>query len=102
VDIKQMQQLMAQAQERAQEMQSRMAQVVVEASVGGGAVSAKMNGQKQLLSVTIEQTAMEGGDREMLQDLIVAAVNECGRKVDATLQSSLGSMLGGLNIPGLT
>lgn len=93
---------MAQAQERAQEMQSKMAQVVVDASVGGGAVTAKMNGQKQLISVTIEPTAMEGGDREMLQDLIVAAVNECSRKVDATLQSSLGSMLGGLNIPGLT
>ena len=100
MDFKQMQQLMEQAQQRAQEMQSKMAQVVVDASVGGGAVVAKMNGQKQLLSVTIDPSAT--GDREMLQDLIVAAVNECGRKVDATLQSSLGSMLGGLNIPGLT
>jgi DNA-binding YbaB/EbfC family protein len=64
-------------------------------------VSVKMNGQKQLLSVQIESEVFSGGDKDMLQDLIVAAVNEANRKVDEAMQNQLGSMTGGLKIPGL-
>jgi DNA-binding YbaB/EbfC family protein len=60
-----------------------------------------MNGQKQLISVKIDPEAVKSGDVEMLQDLITAAVNEAARKVDGTMQSNLGSMLGGMNLPGL-
>src|SRR5205814_1818292 len=93
--------LLAQAQRASQEIQEKMRATTVEASSGGGTVTVKMNGQKQLLSVKIEPEAVKSGDIEMLQDLITAAVNEAARKVDGTMQSNLGSMLGGLNVPGL-
>jgi DNA-binding YbaB/EbfC family protein len=78
-----------------------MRQTVVEASVGGGSVTVKMDGQKRLLSISIAPAVVQGGDMEMLQDLITAAVNEAGRKVDAAMQSTVGGMLGGLGLPGL-
>lgn len=94
--------LLAQAQRASQEIQEKMRATVVEASSGGGTVTVKMNGQKQLISVKIDPEAVKSGDVEMLQDLITAAVNEAARKVDGTMQSSLGSMLGGMNLPGLS
>jgi DNA-binding YbaB/EbfC family protein len=93
--------LLAQAQRASQEIQEKMRATVVEASSGGGTVSVKMNGQKQVISVKIDPEAVKSGDVEMLQDLITAAVNEAGRKVDGMMQSNLGSMLGGMNLPGL-
>ncbi len=93
--------LLAQAQRASQEIQEKMRATVVEASSGGGSVTVKMNGQKQLISVKIDPEAVKSGDVEMLQDLITAAVNEAARKVDGTMQSNLGSMLGGMNLPGL-
>jgi DNA-binding YbaB/EbfC family protein len=78
-----------------------METTVIEATAGGGMVSVKMNGQKQLLSVQIEPEVFSGGDKDMLQDLIVAAVNEANRKIDEALQGQLGSLTGGLKIPGL-
>ncbi len=90
------QELMSQAKLQYEQLQRKMAETVVEASSGGGSVSVKMNGQKQLLSIKIEPEAVQGGDVEMLQDLITAAVNEASRRVDQTMQSSLGGMLGGL------
>ena len=93
--------LLAQAQRASQEIQEKMRATVVEASSGGGTVSVKMNGQKQVISVKIDPGAVKSGDVEMLQDLITAAVNEAGRKVDGMMQSNLGSMLGGMNLPGL-
>src|SRR5919112_3395591 len=95
---KQLQDMIAQAQKQAQGLQQKMAETVVEASSGGGSVSVKMNGQKVLKSVTIDPEVVKSGDVEMLQDLIVAAVNEAGRKVDGELQSSLGGMLGNLGL----
>lgn len=95
------QELLAQAQRATQELQEKMRATVVEASSGGGSVSVRMNGQKQVLSVKIDPEVMKSGDVEMLQDLIVAATNEATRKVEQTMQSSLSGMLGGLNIPGL-
>jgi hypothetical protein len=93
--------LLAQAQRASQEIQEKMRATVVEASSGGGTVSVKMNGQKQLLSVKIDPEAVKSGDVEMLQDLITAAVNEATRKIDGAMQSSLGGMLSGMNLPGL-
>ena len=96
-----MQQLMKQAQKMQEQLQKQMETTVVEASAGGGMVSVKMNGNKQLLSVAIDQEVFSGNDKEMLQDLVVAAVNEGIRKVDEAMQGQLGNMTGGLKIPGL-
>lgn len=93
---KELQNLMAQAQKQAAALQEQMKQTVVEASAGGGTVTVKMNGNKQLLAVTIDPEAVKSGDVEMLQDMVLAAVNEAARKVDEAMQSSLGGMLGGL------
>ena len=96
-----LQQLMKQAQQMQEKLQKQMETTVIEATAGGGMVSVKMNGQKQLLYVQIEPDVFTGGDKDMLQDLIVAAVNEANRKVDEALQGQLGNMTGGLKIPGL-
>jgi len=96
---KQLQDMMAKAQEMQRQMQQRMQEIVVEATAGGGSVSVRMNGAKQMLSCKIESELMQSGDLEMLQDLITAAVNEAGRKVDQAMQSQLGGMLGGLGLP---
>ena len=95
------QQLMKQAQQMQEKLQKQMEATVVDATAGGGMVSVKMNGQKQLLSIQIDQDVFTSGDKDMLQDLIVAAVNEGIRKVDEALQGQLGSLTGGLKIPGL-
>ena len=75
--------------------------MTVEGSSGGGMVSIKMNGLKQVLGVKIEPDAVTSGDLEMLQDLIVAAFNEAARKVDEELSGQIGNLTGGLKIPGL-
>jgi DNA-binding YbaB/EbfC family protein len=95
-----LQEMMAQAKQHAEELQKKMAQTVVEAGAGGGSVTVKMNGQKQLLSVKIEPEVVKSGDVEMIQDLVTAAVNEASRRVDQAMQSSLGGMLGGMGLPG--
>ena len=96
-----LQQMMKQAQQMQEKLQKQMEATVVDATAGGGMVSVKMNGQKQLLSIQIEPDVFTSGDKDMLQDLIVAAVNEGIRKVDDVMQSQLGSMTGGLKIPVL-
>jgi DNA-binding YbaB/EbfC family protein len=97
VDPKQLQELVIKAQKQAQELQTQMESTVLEASAGGGAVTVKMNGQKRLLSVKIEADA--ASDVEMLQDLVMAAVNEASRKVDDAVQASVGGLLGGMGMP---
>jgi DNA-binding YbaB/EbfC family protein len=102
------QKMLGQAQEMQQQMEQRLASTVVEATSGGGAVTVKMNGKKQVLSLKIDPSAAAGlisntsgaADIEMLEDLIVAALNEAGRRADESLQSGLSGMLGGLNLPG--
>jgi hypothetical protein len=98
---RQFQEMLQQAQKQAQEIQQKMQQTIVEASSGGGTVTIRMNGQKQVLETRIDPAAVTGGDVEMLQDLVTAAINEAGRKVDAAMQSTVGGMLGGLGIPGM-
>ena len=94
-------QLMKQVQQMQAQMQQRMAELRVEGSAGGGMVKATMNGQKELLAVSIEKEAVDPNDVEMLQDLVVAAVNEAARKVDEEMQGQIGAMTGGMKIPGL-
>jgi DNA-binding YbaB/EbfC family protein len=88
-----MQQMMKQAQAMQEKMQKEMEEMVVEATAGGGVVTVKMQGTKELIAIQIDPEAIKDGDVEMLQDLIVAAVNEAGRKVDEAMKSKLGGML---------
>ena len=94
-----MRQLMKQAQEMQERLQRELAETVVQASVGGGMVTVTMSGHKQLVSVKIDPEAMDPNDPSMLEDLIVAAVNEAGRKIEETMQGKMGSMAASL--PGL-
>ncbi len=93
------QQMMKQAQKMQEQMVADMDALRVEASAGGGIISVQMSGNKELLAIKIDPEA--ASDVEMLQDLIVAAVNEAGRKCDEVVQSKLGNALGGMRIPGL-
>ena len=93
------QELMSQAKKQYEALQKKMQEVVVEGSSGGGTVTVKMDGRKQVLGVKIDPEAAKSGDLEMLQDLITAAVNAAGKKVDESMQSTMGGMLGG--IPGI-
>jgi len=93
-------QLMKQAQQMQDQMQRQMSSINVEGSAGGGMVKASMSGNKELLSITIDQQVVDPDDVEMLQDLVKAAVNEAARKVDEEMQSSMGAMTGGMKIPG--
>ena len=96
-----LQRLMSQAKEQYESLQKKMQETVVEASAGGGSVKVRMNGQKQLLAVTIDPEAVKAGDVEMLQDLVMAASNEAARKVDDAMKSTVGGMLGGMGMPGM-
>jgi len=92
-----MQSMMKQAQQMQQKMQEQIAQIRVEASAGGGMVSVKMDGHKNVLGVKIDPEV--AGDVEMLQDMVTAACNEAAKKVDEEAQSKMGGMLGGLGLP---
>jgi nucleoid-associated protein EbfC len=96
-----LQDLMTKAKSQYEALQKKMQETVVEASSGGGTVTVKMDGRKQLLSLRIDPEAVKTPDVEMLQDLVLAAVNEAARKIDAQMQSTVGGMLGGMGIPGL-
>lgn len=93
--------MLQQVQQMQAQMQQQMEALRVDGTAGGGMVKATMNGQKELLAVAIDKEAVDPADVEMLQDLVVAAVNEAARKVDEELQKSMGAMTGGMKIPGL-
>ncbi|HZR55242.1 MAG TPA: YbaB/EbfC family nucleoid-associated protein [Terriglobales bacterium] len=95
------QELMSQAKKQYEVLQKKMEETVVEGSSGGGTVTVKMDGRKQIVSIKIDPEAVKEGDVEMLQDLITAAINGAGRKVDDAMQSTMGGMLGGMGIPGM-
>ncbi len=96
-----LQDLMSQAKQQYETLQKKMQQTVVEASAGGGTITVKMDGRKQIIGIHIDPEAVKAGDVEMLQDLVTAAVNEASRKVDQEMQSSMGGMLGGMGLGGL-
>ena len=99
--MRNMQQMLGQVKKMQADMQQQLESLRVEASSGGGMVTVAMNGSKRLSSVKIDPEAVKAGDIEMLQDLVLAAVNEAGRKADEALAEKLGGLAGGLNLPGL-
>lgn len=99
-----MQQMMRQAQKMQENMvkvQQEVEAKEVEASSGGGVVTAKVNGKKELLELTIKPEAVDPDDVEMLQDLIVAAVNEALGDADEMMKTEMSKVTGGLNLGGL-
>lgn len=93
--------LMKQAQEMQSRLQETVSGIEVSQTVGGGMVEVRMAGDKSLRSVRIDPEVLDPDDPEMLQDLIVSAVNEAARKVDEEMKGALGGMAPGLGIPGL-
>ena len=96
-----MRDLMSQAKKQFEVLQKKLEETVVEGSSGGGSVTVKMDGRKQVLGIKIDPEVVKANDLEMLQDLITAAINGTARKVDDTMKSTMGGMLGGLGIPGM-
>jgi len=107
MEVSALQQMLSRLRQVQEDLQRQVNSVAVEASAGGGMVTVKMNGQKQVLDVKIEPEVFAGKDQEMLQDLIRAAVNEASRRVDDELANQMKSLAGGLpgmsglKIPGL-
>ena len=91
--------MLQQARKVQEQMQRQMADLRVEASSGGGAVHVVMSGQKFVLAMTIDPQLLKDGDAEMLQDLVMGAINQASQRVDEQMQKSVGSMLGGLGMP---
>ncbi len=103
-DLGKMKEMMGQAKQMQEQMERKLSETVIEASSGGGVVTVRMNGKKEVLRLKIEPSAVgsAGSDLELLEDLITAAVNEAGRRVDDAIKASVAGMMGGLNLPGLT
>lgn len=97
----QMQQKLARMQQDMEAAQKNVEESSFTASVGGGAVQATVSGKKQVTALTIQPDAVDPADVEMLQDLVISAVNEALRQVEEAMESAMGSVTGGLNIPGL-
>ena len=96
------QSMMKQAQEMQERLKQQMAEMRVEATSGGGMVTVVVNGSKQIESIRIDPEVVSKDEVEMLQDLIVAAMNDAARKVDERLGQSMSGLMGGLNIQGLS
>jgi DNA-binding YbaB/EbfC family protein len=103
MDMSKLQEMMGQAQHMQAQMEEKLATTTAEASSGGGLVTARVNGRKELLRLKLDPNALtaSSGDIEMLEDLITAAVNEAGRKVDSLVQASSQDMLGGMDLGNL-
>jgi DNA-binding YbaB/EbfC family protein len=107
MEVKALQSMLSQFRSVQEKLEKQIDGIVVDASAGGGMVSVKMNGQKQLLEVRVEPDVFKGKDQEMLQELIMAAVNEAARRVDEELSKQVKDLTGGLpgimgmKIPGL-
>jgi nucleoid-associated protein EbfC len=95
------QKLMKQLQQAQEKMQQEIAALRIEATSGGGMVKVAMDGQKNLLTLTIDPEVVSKDDVEMLQDLIMAAVNEAARNVDQAVQEKVGALSAGMKIPGM-
>ena len=95
------QKLLKQLQQKQEKMQEEIAALVVEATAGGGMVKVEMDGQKNLKSLKLDPEVVSKDDVEMLQDLVLAAVNEASRKVDDEVKDKLAALTGGMKIPGL-
>ena len=96
------QKMMQQAQQMQERLQKQMGEMTVEASSGGGMVTATITGHKNLVGLKIDPEVVSKEDVEMLQDLIVAAINDAHRKVDEAVANQMQGMMGGMKIPGLS
>src|SRR5262245_62399328 len=96
------QKMMQQAQQMQERLQKQMADMRMEATAGGGMVTVTVNGHKNVLSVKLDPEVVSKDDVDMLQDLIVAAINDAHRKVDETLATQMQGLMGGMKIPGLS
>ena len=94
-------QMMKQAQQMQERLQQQMAEMRVEASAGGGMVTVVVNGNKQIQSLKIDPEVVVKEDVEMLQDLILAAINDANRKAEEQLSKQMSGMMGGMKIPGM-
>ena len=107
MEVNALQQMLSRLRQVQEDLQRQVNTVAIEASAGGGMVTVKMNGQKQILEVRIEPDVFASKDQEMLQDLIRSAVNEASRRVDDELATQMKSLTGsipgipGMKIPGL-
>jgi len=101
MNFQQMQQVMKQAQQMQERLQKQAAEARVEGNAGGGMVTVVMNGAKQVQSIALDPEVVSKDDIEMLQDLIVAALNDAYRKADEEMQRNMSGAIGGLNIPGM-
>jgi nucleoid-associated protein EbfC len=99
MEVNAIQQMLSRLRQVQEDLQRQVNAVAVEASAGGGMVSVKMNGQKQIVDIRIEPDVFANKDQEMLQDLIRAAVNEASRRVDEELANQMKNLAGG--IPGM-
>lgn len=95
------QKMMKDLQRMQAKLQDEVERLEVEGSAGGGAVVARMSGRKELVGITLTAEAITPDDPGLLQDLILAAVNDAGRKVDAEIQRMTAGMTGGMGLPGL-
>ena len=96
------QKMMQQAQQMQERLQKQMAEMRIEATAGGGMVSVVVSGHKHLQSIKIDPEVVSKDDVDMLQDLIVAAINDAHRKVDEALANQMQGLMGGMRIPGLS
>src|ERR1700678_2911986 len=99
MEVKALQQMLSQFRQVQERLEKQIDELSVETSAGGGMVVVKMNGQKQLTEVRIEPDVFKGKDQEMLQELILAAVNDAARRVDEELSKQVKDLTGGL--PGI-
>jgi len=107
MEVKALQQMLSQFRQVQEKLEKQIDELSVEASAGGGMVTVRMNGQKQLMQVRIEAEVFKTKDQEMLQELVLAAVNEAARRVDEEMSKQVKDITGGLpgvmgmKIPGL-
>ncbi len=92
--------LMKEAQKMQEKIQEEIKNLVIETSSGGGMVTVKMSGEKKVLSLKIDPSIISKEEKDMLEDLIVAALNEAGERVDEEIESKVGKMTSGLGLPG--
>jgi DNA-binding YbaB/EbfC family protein len=95
------QKMMQQAQQMQERLQKQMAELRVEGDAGGGMVSVTVTGHKQVVAIKIDPEVVSKDDVEMLQDLILAAINDAHRKVDEALASQMQGLMGGMRLPGM-
>jgi DNA-binding YbaB/EbfC family protein len=92
--------LLKEAQKMQEKMQEEIRKLEIETATGGGMVTIKMSGEKKVISLKIDQSIVASGDKEMIEDLVIAAFNEAAGRVDEAIESKMGGLTAGLGLPG--